>query len=62
MSDKYNDEWLEAAKEWFEESIEVENWAQCRAIIEDLKENGFAPQALVLERTLSEKQNNHGRV
>lgn len=57
MSDRHNDEWFVSAKENFEEAIETEQWAIARAVIADLKDNGFADSAVVLERELSKAQN-----
>lgn len=54
--DSDNNEWLEHAKEWFEEAVKAENWALARAIIADVRD--LSPgSANVLERMLSEKQN-----
>lgn len=54
--DNDNVTWLSAAQETFEEAMDVENWALARAVIEDVRD--IAPEsAVVLERTLSEKQN-----
>lgn len=56
MSDTYNDVWLEAAKEHFEQALKDEDFVMCRAVIQDLKENGFSKQAIVLEAILTEMQ------
>lgn len=53
MSDQYNDTWLEAAKQNFEAAADDGNWDMARAVIEDLKEQGFEKEAVVLERNLS---------
>lgn len=51
-----NEAWLEVAKDNFEEAVGTENWALCRAIIEDVRD--ISPgSATVLERELKDKQN-----
>lgn len=57
MSLAGNEFWLESAKEIFEEAVEAENWALCRAIIADVRD--ISPgSATVLEQELKDKQNN----
>jgi len=58
MSNRFNTEWLERAKEWFEEAVETENWALARSIIEDVRDIN-PDSAEVLERELTAKQNDH---
>lgn len=56
MSNKFNTEWLESAKEWFEEAVSTENWTLCRAIIDDVRDINPG-SATVLERELFRVQN-----
>lgn len=57
MSHDGNTQVLEAYQDTFNESVSVENWAMARAVIGDLRDEGFSEQAEVLERALVEAQN-----
>lgn len=57
MSNKYNDQWLEDAQSNFEAAVIEENWDMARAIIADLRENGFSKEAITLEVELVQVQN-----
>lgn len=57
MSLVENEAWLEAAKETFEESVELNNWDLARAVIGDVRDAGFHGSANVLETELIQAQN-----
>lgn len=57
---RQNDEWLEAAKEHFEQAVVEENWNLAQSIIEDVRSEGFADSATVLARELTAKQHEYG--
>jgi hypothetical protein len=57
MSLAENDEWLESARENFEEALDVEDFALCRAIIADCFTEGFDAAARALQRELDNAQN-----
>jgi len=50
MSNIENINWLENAKENFEEALEKGDWALCRAIIDDLHFNHFHTEAETLRK------------
>lgn len=52
MSIKENDVWLEAAKDNFDEAVAQGNHSQARAVIADVRENGFEAAAVNLEKEL----------
>lgn len=52
MSHKINQEWLESAKESFEEAIESGQWALARDIVADVKSNGFRTEYETLNAQL----------
>lgn len=56
VEDVDNTEWLENAKEWFEEAVTTENWSLARAIIDDVRDINPG-SADVLEGELVAKQN-----
>lgn len=56
MSDIHNEQWLEDARQHFQEAVLNEDWAFARAVIADLKENGFMSQGIALEVELAQKQ------
>jgi hypothetical protein len=41
MSVTQNESWLECAKENFDEALSQRNWAQARAVVEDIEGYGF---------------------
>lgn len=57
MSTPQNDAWLESARENFEEALEVEDWALCRAVIADCYSEGFNATARTLQELLNSAQN-----
>lgn len=50
MSTETNTIWLEAARDNFEEAVSSRNWYLARAVIEDIKDNGFDQQYELLVR------------
>ena len=52
MSTAQNDQWLEAAKDNFDEAVAQGNHSQARAVIADVRDNGFEAAALNLEKEL----------
>lgn len=56
MSHPSTENWLENAAENFQEALSTENWAFCRAIIADVRDQ--SPSAAnVMEKLLVEAQN-----
>lgn len=53
----YNEEWLENAKENFEQACDEENYSLARDIIADVWNAGFPAQARTLTHTLIEIEN-----
>ncbi len=53
MSYKYNDEWLAAAKQNFEQAVEEDSLATALAIIHDVRHAGFGEQANVMEEEIN---------
>lgn len=41
MSNKHNQQWLESAKENFEQAIADKNWHLAHSVLQDLNDNGF---------------------
>ena len=54
MSHKVNTEWLEAAKEHLDGAIDEGNYSLCKAILADIRDNGFSVEAAQLEETFRE--------
>lgn len=54
MSNKYNDQWLEAAQENFQEALVNGNTDTAKAIIEDTHEAGFEEAAKTMRWKLRE--------
>lgn len=53
MSHEINERWLTAASENFQTALEAKDYALARAVLADLRENGFTEAAGVLEEQLS---------
>lgn len=56
MSNKYTEQWLEDAKQAFEEAVAGQQWEFAQAIIQDLRDHGFGPNAVALEESLAAKR------
>lgn len=54
MSNKNNSEWLEGAKENFDEAIAGANYKLAGAIIQDVIDEGFAKEARAMDEELLE--------
>lgn len=61
MSDKFNDQWLEDAKEHFEQALVDEDLEMARAIVEDCRDAGFDIAADKLEVELNKSQDEYER-
>lgn len=53
MSWKYNEEWLAAAKENFEQAVEEDNLKLALAIIKDVRHQGYGEQAITMEAEIN---------
>ncbi len=57
MSNKQNDEWLQAALESFTEAVESEDWEYAQDLVDDVRDNGFGKNADTLQAELTDAKN-----
>lgn len=49
----YNDNWIEEAKQNFDEALADQDWNTCRAVLADMEENNFSAKTYELRRQLN---------
>lgn len=61
MSNKNNTQWLEAAKENFEQAVSEKNYKFARSLLTDINDNGFEKEADDLMLVLRQEQSLTGQ-